>query len=77
MKTFTLFTIIVSLLLPIQMLCQVNDKLELRPDNLLHQRIIPHSIPDEQARYNSESDIFNEGESITLIKKQIWIMDFF
>ncbi len=71
MKTFILFTIIVILLLPIQMFSQVNDKLELRKDNLLQERIIPHSISDEQISHPSESDIFKAKKSRTLVNKTI------
>jgi hypothetical protein len=71
MKTFTLFTIIVTSLLSIQMFSQANDKSELRPDNLLQERIIPHSIPDEQSRHLTQSDFFEEGESRTLVNKSI------
>ncbi len=71
MKAFTFFTIIVILLLTNQMFSQVNDKLELRKDNLLRERIIPHSISDEQISHPSESEIFKEGETRTLVNKTI------
>jgi hypothetical protein len=71
MKTFRLFTIIVILLPPIQMFSQVTNKLELRPDNLLQDRIIPNSISDEQIRHLTQSDIFNNKESRTIINKTV------
>ena len=71
MKTFTLFTIIVILLLPIQMFSQQNDKSELRPDNLLQERIIPHSIQDDKAGHPFKSDVFQDNNSRTIINKTI------
>ncbi len=71
MKTFTLFTIIIISLLPIQMFSQVNNKMELKPDNLLQERIIPHSIQDEQARRTSESQTFKSMKSRTLLNKTV------
>jgi len=71
MKTFTLITIIVILILTNQMFSQANNKLELKPDKLLQERIIPHSIPDEQFRHTSESDISKTKESRTLINKAV------
>ncbi len=71
MKTFTLFTIFVFLVLTNQMFSQVNNKLELRPDNLLQEIIIPHSIQDEQARGKSESPTFQSMKSRTLVSKTV------
>ena len=53
------------------MFSQVTNKLELRSDNLLQERIIPHSISDEQISHPSESDIFQDKETRTLVNKSI------
>jgi hypothetical protein len=71
MKTFTLFTIIVILLLPIQLIAQISDKFDLRPDNLLKERIIPHSFHDDSYGHTSESDNFNSEKSRTFINKTL------
>ncbi len=71
MKTFTLFTIIVILLLTNQMFSQVNNKLELRPDNLLQERIIPHSIQNKKTTHPLKSDIVKSNNSRTLVNKMI------
>ena len=69
MKIFTLFTVVLLLLLPTQVLSQTNDKL--RSDNILPERFIPHSIPDRQIKHLSESDIFQDKESRTVINKTL------
>jgi hypothetical protein len=53
------------------MLSQVNEKLGVRPYNLLQERIIPHSISDERIKHLTQTDIFKEGESRTLVNKTI------
>ena len=61
--------LIFAVLLTNQMFPQTIDKDELRQDNPLQQRIIPHSISDEQFSHPSEQDIFKEGETRTLVNK--------
>ena len=71
MKTFTSFTIFVIWILTNQMFSQVTNKLELRSDNPLHARIIPHSIQDEKSGHPSESDTFRDNEIRTTLKKTV------
>ena len=71
MKTITLVTMMVILSIPIQIFSQANDELESRPDYLLLERIIPHSISDERIKHLIQSNIFKEGESRILINKTI------
>jgi len=53
------------------MFSQTDHKDEFKQANQLPDRIIPHSIPDEQISHPSESDIFNSKETRTLVNKTI------
>ena len=65
MKTFALFAVIVIFVFTNQLFTQTNHRLKLKPNNLFEERI----IPDTQFRRASESDIFQDKESRTLVNK--------
>ncbi|MCW8803978.1 MAG: DUF3836 domain-containing protein, partial [Ignavibacteriaceae bacterium] len=71
MKTFTLLTSIVILLLTTQMFSQANNGFELKQDLLLQERIIPQSIQYKIDEHLSESDIFKKNECRIQINKTI------
>jgi len=71
MNTFTLFTIIVILHLPIKIFSQQNDKSKLSPDKILQERIAHHPIPDKQDWNTLEAEIFKDKESRTIVNKTI------
>ena len=71
MRVLTKVILIFSVLLTNQMFSQTFNKVELRQDNLLPERIIPQSISDEQINHPLKSDIFNNKESRTLVNKTI------
>jgi hypothetical protein len=69
MKTLTLVTFIVTLLLPIQIFSQTDNKYRLIPDRLLEKRINSITKPDEQNKQRLQSENFSNSESRTMIKK--------
>ena len=71
MKITTYCIIALTILLSYKMFSQVNDRWELRPDNLLQEKIIPHSIQDNNAEHPFKSDIVSDKESRTLVNKTI------
>jgi hypothetical protein len=71
MRTFTKVILMTAVLFTNQMFSQTDHKDEFKQANQLPDRIIPHSIPDEQISHPSESDIFNSKETRTLENKTI------
>ena len=71
MKTFTLFTVLVILLLPIQMFAQAKNILELRAGSVIQERILSKSIPNEQGRQQLETVIARDKISRTIVNEII------
>ena len=71
MRALTKVILITAVLLTNQMFSQTINKWELRHDIPLQERIIPHSISDEQINHPSKSETFQDNESRTLVNKTI------
>ena len=72
MRALTKVILITAVLLTNQIFSQVNDKLELRHDIPLQERIIPHPISDEQINHPLKSETFQDKDSRTLVNKTIF-----
>jgi len=62
MKTLILITFFSILLLPIQILSQIDNKSELDQYWFLHERINPITNPDEQIKQRSQLDNFSDSQ---------------
>jgi len=71
MKTLILITFFSILILPIQILSQIDNKSELDQYWLLHERINSITNPDEQIKQSLQTNNFSNSESKTIINKKI------
>ena len=71
MKIFTIFILLLITFLPIRLLSQKVDRINLDSTYLLSDRIIFNSYPIEQKKFQSKSDDSNDKKSRTIANKKI------
>ena len=70
MKTSFLIAFIVTLMLPLQILSEIDNKYELNSDRILQKTINPIVKPDEQIKQRLQSENFRDSLSRTIINKK-------